>query len=97
MKKFLDSNLELNIKNSKAQFLRKYPNADLSKFEFVSYTNTKGHNLDINSSTFKNDKYLTKYIYINRPKSKFPNIWLSGGKIEKLPKWCTFMCLELSH
>ena len=88
-------------KKLKENFLKKYPYADLSKFEFVQdytkdgsfngakiyFINNKYIQTDIESDTFKNDPTVTKYIYIKKPKiEKFPKIWESNGSIQEIPK-----------
>ena len=64
----------------KADFLKKYPYTDISKFEFNMYYNQDGTlestaiyfknsdviSTDIKSSTFFNDKSMTKYLYSNK-------------------------------
>ena len=65
----------------KKQFKKKYPYADMSKFDFESdfdkNGNFQGSNIyfknndvlstDITSDTFKNDPNMTKYLTINKP------------------------------
>ena len=61
----------------KKQFLKKYPNTDMAKFEFFANFDKNGNFIDseiffknnefvstnIKSDTFKNDKNMTKYLY----------------------------------
>ena len=70
----------------KANFIKKYQNADISKFKFVVsmkrngdvdsaatyFKNSDTLSTDITSDTFLNDKSMTKYLYsnINPPKVK---------------------------
>ena len=64
----------------KADFIKKYPNADLSKFDFevdikkdgtvgstaIYFKNSDVLSTDITSDTFLNDKSMTKYLYSNK-------------------------------
>ena len=64
----------------KADFLKKYPHADISKFEFNVYYNQDGTlestaiyfknsdviSTDIKSNTFLNDESMAKYLYSNK-------------------------------
>ena len=64
----------------RADFIKKYPNADLSKFDFEVHINQDGTvgstaiyfknsdvlSTDIKSDTFLNDKSMTKYLYSNK-------------------------------
>ena len=64
----------------KADFLKKYPNADISKFEFNAYYNQDNtlestsiyfknsdiFSTDIKSNTFLDDRSMTKYLYSNK-------------------------------
>ena len=77
--------VKIRMKND---FLKKYPNADLSKFDFEVYLNQNGTldstniffknsdvlSTDITSSTFLNDKTMTKYLFSNVRHSNFPTI-----------------------
>ena len=70
-------------KKLKADFLKKYRRADISKFEFKVYYNQDGTvestaiyfknsdvlSTDIKSSTFLNDKSMTKYLYSNKDRA----------------------------
>ena len=87
------------IKISEKNFLKKYPNTDMTKFYFEHDINKDGSwekttyfknsptvSTDIESDTFKNDSEMTKYLTINKPKENFPKIWKLGGEIQKLPR-----------
>ena len=83
----------------KVEFLKKYPNADLSKFEFdvdlnqdgtidsttIFFKNNQYLSTDITSATFLNNKSMTKYLYLN-VKAIFPKLWNTGGTIQELPR-----------
>ena len=88
-KKYYGDNYDKAMENSrkeklkmKANFIKKYPNADLTKFEFVVSMKRNGDidstaiyfknsdilSTDITSDTFLNDKSMTKYLYSNKIK-----------------------------
>ena len=74
-------NLKKGEKEAKKKFLEKYPYADTSKFEFITLLDENGDidkyevyykdsdisGYDITSSTFLNNKELTKYLYWQKP------------------------------
>ena len=85
----------------KQQFLKKYPNADMSKFDFFANFDKNGNFIDvkiffknnelsnIKSDKFKNDKNMTKYLYsnnVNPTDEKFPKTFQSIGTIQLIPK-----------
>ena len=84
----------------KAAFIKNYPNADLSKFDFDVDTDKEGNvdfttiyfknsdiiRTDITSDTFLNDKSITRYLYSNKEKRNFAKIWSIGGTVQELPK-----------
>ena len=73
-------NAKKNRTEMRANFIKKYPNADLSKFDFEVNINKYGTvqstaiylkksdaiSTDIKSNTFLNDKSMTKYLYSNK-------------------------------
>ena len=75
-------------------FIKKYPNADLSKFDFQVYLNqdctvdstsiyfkdSDVLSTDIASDTFLNDKTMTRYLYSKTSRSGFPK---NGQLVEK--------------
>ena len=88
-KAYYGKNYEYVMKNSKQDvdmmkknFLKKYPNADMTKFEFFANFDRNGNFLgsqiffknnellstDIKNDTFKNYKNMTKYLYSNNVK-----------------------------
>lgn len=79
----------------RADFLRKYPNADLCRFEFVITTDTSGKIISkdfyfkvnkitsININKNKNDPEMNKYLHLKR--LPFPLICRSFGTIQKIP------------
>ena len=83
------------------KFIKKCPNADLSKFIFevdlnkdgsvnstaIYFKNSDVLSTDITSDTFLNDKSMIKYLYSNKSEViKFPKIWKIGGTVQELPK-----------
>ena len=94
IKKVMRNSVE-GPKESKRRFIKKYPDADVNKFEFdvelgptgditeyiVSYKISDGESYDITSETFLNNKDLVKYLTIN----KWPKIWSADGSV---PKFC---------
>ena len=106
-KKFYGKNYDFVMKEEKIvdkklkdNFLKKYPYADLSKFNFKSdfdkdgsfsgakiyFINNKYIQTDIESNMFKNDPIVTKYLYSKKPVEKFPKIWKSNRSIQEIPK-----------
>ena len=87
----------IRIRNN---FIKKYPNSDLNKFEFdvdlnqggtvkstsIYFRNTDVLSTDITSDIFLNGKSKTRYLYSNTSKSGFPKIWKIGGTVQELPK-----------
>ena len=74
---YVMKNSKEDVKEMEKQFLKKYPNADMSKFEFygnfdkngnfidapIYFKNNEFTSTDIRSDTFLNDKSMTKYLY----------------------------------
>lgn len=58
-------------------------NGDVTK-SLVFFKDTEnGIEVNVDSDTLKNDKSMTRYHDINRP--KFPKIWTRGGHIQLIP------------
>ena len=90
-------NIRKEQSRMRADFLKKYPNADISKFEFdvtlkrngdvdstaIYFKNSDITGTYITSNTFLNDKSMTKYLY---NMEKYPKIWQSNGTIQKIPE-----------
>ena len=106
LKNYYGKNYEKAMENSKrkraemrANFLKRYPNADLSKFQLevdlkkdgsiestsISFKHNEYLSTDITSNTFLNNKTMTKYLYSN-VKAIFPQLWDIGGTIQELPR-----------
>ena len=106
LKNYYGKNYEKAMENSKrkraemrANFLKRYTNADLSKFQFevdlkkdssiestsIYFKNNEYLSTDITSNTFLNNKTMTKYLYSN-VKAIFPKLWDIGGTIQELPR-----------
>ena len=83
----------------RAKFLKRYPNANLRKFQFevdlkkdgsiestsIYFKNNEYLSTDITSNTFLNNKTMTKYLYSN-VKAIFPTLWHIGRTIQELPE-----------
>ena len=109
LKKYYRKNYYKAIENAKEEririrnnFIKKYPNADLSKFEFdvdhnqddtidstsIYFKNSDVLSTDITSDTFLSDKSMTKYLHSKSKSShpNFPKIWTIGGTVQELPR-----------
>ena len=107
LKQYYGTNYDKAIENAKSkraemksEFLKKYPNADLSKFDFevdlnkdgtvqstsIYFKNSDILSTDITSSTFLNDKTMTKYLYSNTKHNIYPEMWKIGWTVQKLPR-----------
>ena len=78
---YVKQNSAEDVAMMKKQFLKKYPNADMSKFEFYANFHKNGNFIDaeiyfknnefvstnIQSNTFKNDPEMTKYLFNHTP------------------------------
>ena len=107
LKKYYGKNYDKAMANAKEEririrnnFIKKYSNADLSKFEFdvdlnqdgiinstsMYFKNSDVLSTDTTSDTSLNDKTMTRYLYSNTSKSGFPKIWKIGGTVQESPK-----------
>ena len=99
-KKYYGKNYEKAMENFKkkeaqirSEFLKKYPKADLSKFDFevdlnkdgtvqstsIYFKNSDIVSTNITSSTFLNHKSMTKYLYSKH--NPFPKMWKIVGTV----------------
>ena len=80
LRNYYGKNYDKTVENVSADFIKKYPNADLSKFDFEVHINEDGSvgstdiyfkssdvlGTDIKSDTFMSDKSMTEYLYSNK-------------------------------
>ena len=93
-------NMKIGQANAKREFLKKYPDADVSKFKFQVILTDEGDidkyetyfvltdidSFDITSDSFKINKAWTKYLTSNKDRGF--GIWYPNGTVPTLRKEC---------